>query len=154
MTINKTTVPQRLLELWFPLTIVLVLVGGLFPHSHQRPQARLVAAETDISAFVTALNMFKADTGYFPKMSDGLDALIIKPREANDHWKGPYILRNKVPLDPWKHPYVYVYPGKHNPDSFDVYSLGTNGAGGTEAIGNWFNQTNAYWINPTNHSTP
>ena len=28
-------------------------------------------------------------------------------------------------------------PGKHNTKGFDVYSLGQNGKGGDEAIGNW-----------------
>jgi len=105
MTINKTTVRQRLLDLLFILTTLVILVGILFPpHGSQRVEARLVAAETHISAFVTTLNMFKADTGNYPKTSEGLEALIVKPREAKDTWKGPYKQKTKVPLDPWKRP--------------------------------------------------
>lgn len=35
-------------------------------------------------------------------------------------------------------PYVYVSPGRNNPSSYDIYSLGTDGREGTEDdITNW-----------------
>jgi general secretion pathway protein G len=52
-------------------------------------------------------------------------------------WHGPYLDTNYPRKDPWGRPYVYECPGKHNPESFDLYSLGPNGKGGDEAIGNW-----------------
>ena len=42
-----------------------------------------------------------------------------------------------VPLDPWNHFYHYVYPGVHNPQSFDIYSLGPDGVLSADDIGNW-----------------
>jgi hypothetical protein len=33
--------------------------------------------------------------------------------------------------------YIYKYPGLRNTNGYDVYSLGPNGQGGNEAIGNW-----------------
>ena len=39
--------------------------------------------------------------------------------------------------DPWKRPYVYENPGKHNAASYDLYSRGKDGDGGNNAIGNW-----------------
>ena len=34
-----------------------------------------------------------------------------------------------MPLDPWGNPYQYACPGTHNPDSYDVWSLGPDGIG-------------------------
>jgi general secretion pathway protein G len=52
-------------------------------------------------------------------------------------WNGPY--REKaVPSDPWGRQYQYASPGRHNTDSYDVWSLGPDGADGTDDdIGNW-----------------
>jgi general secretion pathway protein G len=35
-----------------------------------------------------------------------------------------------VPLDPWRHPYVYTFPGVENQGSFDLYTLGKDGKPG------------------------
>ena len=37
-----------------------------------------------------------------------------------------------MPLDPWGRPFVYVAPGTHNPESYDLYTLGKDGAPGGE----------------------
>jgi len=40
--------------------------------------------------------------------------------------------------DPWTNPYLYSYPGKHNQNSYDLYSVGPDGKEGTDDdIGNW-----------------
>ena len=51
----------------------------------------------------------------------------------------PYFDPPKVPIDSWGHPYVYEFPGKHNPESYDLYSLGPDQKAGTDddiGIGN------------------
>ena len=43
-----------------------------------------------------------------------------------------------MPLDPWQRPYHYLYPGKHNPNVPDIWSLGPDGIDGTaDDIGSW-----------------
>jgi general secretion pathway protein G len=43
-----------------------------------------------------------------------------------------------VPKDPWGNDYVYECPGKNNPTSYDVSSMGPDGQlGGTDDITNW-----------------
>jgi general secretion pathway protein G len=50
---------------------------------------------------------------------------------AARNWRGPY-LKKAVPLDPYGRPYLYRSPGEANPDSYDLVSLGRDGApGGT-----------------------
>jgi general secretion pathway protein G len=127
-----------LVELLLVLTILGILAAIVIPNLAKRPQqAKEVAAKADIANFTTALDMFEVDNGYYPKGAEGLQSLMIKPREAKDTWRGPYLKKNKIPLDPWQRPYVYENPGRYNPASYDIYSRGQDGDGGKNAIGNW-----------------
>jgi len=127
-----------LVELLLVLTILAILASIVIPRLADRAeQARVIAAQTQVANLGTALSIFEVDNGYLPKGRDGLQSLVIKPREAQDTWKGPYLQKNKVPLDPWKRPYVYEIPGRHNPAGYDLYSNGKDGLGGTNVIGNW-----------------
>jgi len=127
-----------LVELLLVLTILAILAGIVIPRLAGRAeQARITAAQADIASLATALSMFEVDNGYYPKGSDGLQSLLIKPRDAENTWKGPYLQKDRVPLDPWKRPYVYEYPGRHNPTSYDLSSKGKDGQGGTNVIANW-----------------
>ena len=130
-----------LVELLLVLTILAILAGIVLPKfSGVGEKARISAAKTDIASFKTALAMFEVDQGYFPKGQNGLDALVNKPSGlgTTSHWH-KYLDADKVPLDPWGRAYVYQNPGRHNTDSYDVYSQGPPSAnGGTDAIiGNW-----------------
>ena len=127
-----------LVELLLVLTILAILAAVVVPNIIDRgEQARRTAAKVQIANFVSALSIFEVDNGYFPKGADGLQALMIRPREAQNTWKGPYLQLNRVPLDPWRQPYVYVIPGRHNPTSYDLYTNGKDAQGGTNTIGNW-----------------
>jgi general secretion pathway protein G len=99
-------------------------------------QARVTAAQSQISSFQLALDSFEVDSGFYPTSSQGLNALVQQPANATD-WRGPY-LRKSVPLDPWGNPYTYEYPGKRNPDGYDLMSMGPDGrVGGGDDITNW-----------------
>jgi general secretion pathway protein G len=129
-----------LVELLLVLTILAVLAAIVLPSLTSRSeQAKEAAAKTDIANFSTAIDMFEVDNGYYPKGAEALQSLMIKPRDAQSTWKGPYLKKNKIPLDPWKQPYFYEFPGKHNPQSYDLFSKGKDGSGGNNAIGNWIN---------------
>jgi general secretion pathway protein G len=88
-------------------------------------------AKTDISNLTTALGVYQADAGDYPP---SLDALVSNPGNVAK-WNGPYIQRG-IPLDPWGHPYNYVYPGAHNTNGFDLSSNG-DGHGNAEGLDNW-----------------
>ena len=125
------------------LLLVLVILGTLaaivlpkFTGTTER--ARRTQAQTQISTFKTALDMFETDNGYYPKGKSGLLDLIQQPREAQS-WHGPYLQNESgIPDDPWGHAYIYVCPGKHNPSSYDIISVGPDGREGTDDdITNW-----------------
>ena len=119
------------------LAFVLVAVlmpspGGIFNGSQEEVAKLFVTQEID-----PPLLKYKWDTGHYPTTQQGLMALIKEPAGITG-WKGPYRSKNTVPLDPWKNPYHYRYPGIHNPNSYDTWSSGTpKTEGHPEDIGNW-----------------
>ena len=116
------------------VTIIGILAGLVIPGLMTRSeQARLAAANTDVMGGIsTALNLYEVDSGTFPK---SLQDLVQEPADARN-WHGPYL--KSLPVDPWGNAYVYYYPGKHNPSSFDVLSVGRDGKEGTDDDkGNW-----------------
>lgn len=125
-----------LVEMLLVLVILAVLAAVVVPRFAGRgKQAKVTAAEAEISALETALDAFEIDNGYFPKSGD-LEALVTQPNNTPD-WKGPYIRRD-VPKDPWNNEYLYEYPGSHNVNGYDLSSFGPDGRpGGDDDIVNW-----------------
>lgn len=126
-----------LIELLLVLVILGVLAAIVVPKfSGRTEQARVTAAQSQIATFGTALDAFEVDNGYYPKGRNGLQELITAPRDAQS-WKGPY-LKSDIPMDPWGAPYTYECPGKNNPSSYDISSMGPDGRAGSEDdITNW-----------------
>jgi general secretion pathway protein G len=122
-----------LVEMLLVLVILATLAAIVYPKVMGRgKQARITAAQTQIASFKSALDAFEVDNGYFPKGRNGLMDLVIQPRDAVS-WHGPYM--DQIPQDPWKQDYIYECPGKHNPSSYDISSMGQ--PGDQMPIGNW-----------------
>jgi general secretion pathway protein G len=127
-----------LMEMIIVLTIIALLVAlamnTLAPVSDI---ARNQAASADISAFKTALYAYQLQCGSLPTQDQGLKALWEKPttEPVPDRWRA--VMSEDRPNDPWNHPYQYRFPGKHNPDSFDIFSYGPDGVENEKSIGNW-----------------
>jgi general secretion pathway protein G len=100
--------------------------------SSLRPPARITVAHEQISSFETALDAFRADNGFYPIGTNGLQDLIQQPPGATN-WHGPYA--NGIPKDPWDHDYLYECPGRHNSNSYDISSPGPPRA--NAPIANW-----------------
>ena len=126
-----------LVELLIVVTILGILVAMVVPRLAGRTeQARRARAAADVQGNIPlALDLFELDTGKYPTSEEGLNALRVQPPGAQN-WKGPYLKQG--PVDPWNRPYRYVYPGAKNPQDYDLFSLGPDGAEGTsDDIGNW-----------------
>jgi len=94
---------------------------------HGEANAKPVAAIAQVRGFRQALELYKADCGEYPTRDQGLAALVHDPGVAG--WRGPY-LQKDVPLDPWRHSYVY----DSSTDPPAVISYGADGRrGGTGA---------------------
>jgi general secretion pathway protein G len=121
-----------LVELLLVMTILAILAGIVLPKlSGRGEEARVAAAKTQISTLGTALGAYEVDNGNYPRGQSGLQALMVKPRDAMN-WHGPY-MEKEIPPDPWQHPYVYQCPGRHNPAGYDLYATGPDGT----VYGNW-----------------
>lgn len=110
------------------VTIIALFAALVAPRMIGRADAaRRTAARAQINSFMTALGAYKLDTGTYPTTEMGLNALRVKPENANQ-WAGPYLPQD-IPMDPWSRPYLYKYPGEHG-DEPDVISLGADGQPG------------------------
>jgi general secretion pathway protein G len=132
---RKSASGFTLVELLLVLVILGILAAIVIPKfSGRTEQAKEQAAVTQISNFKTALDGFEVDNGYYPKGKNGLQDLIVAPKDAQN-WKGPYIQSDTIPKDPWGNDYIYENPGRHNPSAYDLSSMGAPGA--DKVIGNW-----------------
>ncbi len=123
-----------LVEMLLVVTIIGILAALVIPRiAGTGERARITAAKADINGGIkSALGAYEVDNGSYPK---SLQDLLTQPSNARN-WHGPYL--DKMPLDPWGNPYVYYYPGKHNPTGYDLLSMGLDGKEGTDDdIGNW-----------------
>ncbi len=125
------------------VALILIVIGGgivaaTVPRFGSNPnEARQAATKQEISTLAGAIELFRADTGRYPTTQEGLAALWVQPAANGQSWHGPY-LAHGMWRDPWSNHYIYRYPGKHNSQSFDVFSTGPDGReGGGDDIGNW-----------------
>ena len=120
--------------------VILVILGSLVGIQIRSAQKKglVNSAKAQVGMFKTPLDMYQLDLGSYPSSSSGLEALRTAPGDVQDSkWQGPY-LEKAVPADPWGRQYQYANPGKHNTDGYDVWSLGPDGADGTDDdVGNW-----------------
>lgn len=138
---NANTKGFSLIEVLVVVVIISILAAVVVPRIMDEPdRARVVRAEQDIRALVTALNLYRLDNASYPSTEQGLDALVERPSGNPEprNWKaGGYL--DQLPLDPWGREYQYLHPGIHG--EIDVWSLGANGLSGGEGInaeiGNW-----------------
>jgi len=152
-----------LLEILVVLAIIGMLVGlAVTSLGNAFENAKKDVAKTFVSTQMqTALGVYRIDMGDYPSTAEGLQALMSPPASNPNVnlWRGPYIQGNALPLDPWKRPYMYQYPGTHSaattsntttgfPASatgvgnsaprYDVWSLGPSGIDGNpDNIGSW-----------------
>lgn len=121
------------------MVIIAILAALIVPRVMSRPdEARRIAARQDVASIAQALDLYKLDNGRYPTTEQGLAALVTKPETdpIPGNWKA---CLDRVPNDPWGHPYQYANPGQHG--EIDVWSLGADGKPGGEGndadIGNW-----------------
>lgn len=130
-----------LVEILLVVIILGVLVAMIAPNIMGRDDdARNAAARADIEANLSvALDLYELDNGQYPTTEQGLKALISEPSSSPQpkNWSGPYLKKKRAPKDPWGNEYVYVAPGSHNADSYDLSSTGKDGVESADDITNW-----------------
>ena len=119
-----------LLEMMVVLFILTLVATVVAPKILGRTdEARRTKAIADMKGIEQALNLYSMDCGGYPTTEQGLEALVHKPdRPPVPRAWNPDGYLQRLPSDPWGHPYVYVENGSR----FVLRSLGADGVEGGE----------------------
>lgn len=113
-----------LLEILVVLVILGLMASLVGPQVFkQLAGSKTKAAQLQIQELSAALDLYRLELGKYPSSEQGLDALITKPRNA-DNWNGPYLKKSVIRKDPWGNDYQYRSPGQYG--DFDLWSLGAD----------------------------
>ncbi|OZB17691.1 MAG: type II secretion system protein GspG [Marinobacter sp. 34-60-7] len=135
MKTQLTTATRRqqgftLIEIMVVMVILGLLVAIVAPNIMGRSdQARVTAAEAQLSNIANALDLYRLDNSQYPSTQQGLEALVNEPTGSPEprNWN-PEGYMKSVPQDPWGNDYQYVSPGTEGP--YDLYSYGADGQEG------------------------
>jgi len=131
-----------LLEIMLVVVIITLLLGAAIHNMGGNVEiARKARVQQDVSAIKVSLKTYWGFNGFYPTTEQGLKALVAQPTSEPRprQWTQSF---EQVPRDPWDNEYNYVCPGKHNPNSFDLFSSGPDRQAGTaDDIGNWDDTT-------------
>lgn len=127
-----------LLEIMVVVVIIGLLAAAVVPQLMGNvDRAAIGRAKQDVRQIENSLNLYRLDNFRYPSTTEGLEALVTNPGEANaPNWR--QVLKS-IPRDPWDQPYRYASPGQHG--DFDVFTYGADrqegGEGVNADIGNW-----------------
>ena len=127
---NGATSAQRLAPSAFTLVelmVVIVIIGLLAGAVTASVRSYLIrgkqsVAAMEIAKICQALDTYYSVTDKYPTTDVGLAVLAEKTDAFPDG------LLNKLPVDPWKNPYVYQLPGATTP--YEVVCYGADGQEG------------------------
>lgn len=109
----------------------LVVLLAIFLLRSPCSSAKLSQVNADFQSIHRALDMYKLIGGRYPTTAQGLKALIEKPLSDPVPAKWQQTMKME-PLDPWKSPYVYKFPGSKDPPNPELISKGPDGIEGNE----------------------
>ena len=127
-----------LLEIMLVVGIIVIILGVAVARlGNTTGIAKDMRVRADIQAVNTQLKLYESMNGFVPTTEQGLKALVVQPdtEPKPSRW---YQLFTEMPKDPWQNDYIYLSPGKKNPDTYDLYSAGPDRKPDT-ADDNWGN---------------
>ena len=126
---NRTTLPAfTLTEMMVVLAIIGLIAAIVGPRLFNRlDDAKRRTAHLQITQLVSAVDLYRIDTGRLPTREEGLDILIHPPTDGSE-WLGPYLAKDRIPPDPWGH--TYLFESDPVAARFTITSYGSDGAKG------------------------
>ncbi len=100
-------------------------------------QATILQAIGPDGLIAVNIKRFVLHTQRYPST---LRDLVERPIEMgpDEDWGGPFLVAERLLKDPWNQTYQYRAPGRHNPTSYDLWSIGPDGVSETgDDVGNW-----------------
>lgn len=113
-----------LLEIMLVVTIIALLMGAaIYKLAGNVEVSKRVRVQSDIQALNTQLKLYESLNGFFPTTEQGLQALVTQPTTEPRPARWTQLM-TEVSKDPYGTPYIYVCPGRKNPNGYDLYSAG------------------------------
>jgi general secretion pathway protein G len=122
-----------LIEILVVVVILGILGAIVVPNLMSRPDAtRVKAAEADVRALASALELYRLDNFQYPSSEQGLDALVQPPSGFPEpkNWNPDGYIK-KLPTDPWGSQYIYE---RRDTTAFILFSVGADGQEGGEGL--------------------
>ncbi len=115
-----------LLEIMLVVGIIVIILGvAVSKLGNTTGVAKDMRVRADIQAISTQLKLYESVNGFVPTTEQGLQALVTPP-ESDPKPTRWYQLFKELPQDPWSNNYIYISPGRKNPNGFDLYSAGAD----------------------------
>ena len=122
-----------LIELLVVMMILGLLAGIVGPQVMKYVgDSKSKTARIQIEDLSASLDLFLLDTGRYPTTEEGLQVLVAAD-QGIQNWSGPYLKKQRLPLDPWGNDYNYRYPGEHG--VYDLFTLGADNVIGGQGEG-------------------
>jgi len=113
-----------LLEIMLVVTIIALLMGAaIYRLAGNVEVSKHVKVQADIQAYNTQLKLYESLNGFFPTTEQGLQALVSPPTTEPRPTRWTQLMTD-ITKDPWGTPYIYLCPGRKNPNGYDLYSAG------------------------------
>jgi general secretion pathway protein G len=113
-----------LLEIMLVVMIIGLLLGtAIYKLKGNVEVSRGVAVAASLQSIRTQLKLYESMNGFPPTTEQGLQALVVQPGGEPRPTRWTQLL-DGVPKDPWGKDYVYISPGRKNPNGYDLYSSG------------------------------
>ncbi|MBA3882114.1 MAG: type II secretion system major pseudopilin GspG [Chthoniobacterales bacterium] len=113
-----------LLEIMLVVMIIGLLLGtAIYKLKGNVEVSRGVAVDSSLQSIRTQLKLYESLNGFPPTTEQGLGALVAQPQNEPRPARWTQLL-DGVPKDPWGKEFVYISPGRKNPNAYDLYSAG------------------------------
>ena len=137
--LNRTNNGFSLIELLVVMMVLGLLASIVGPQVMKHVgESKSKTARIQIEDLSASLDMFLLDIGRYPTSEEGLQVLV-SAAQGIQNWNGPYLKKQRLPMDPWGNNYVYRSPGEHG--AYDLYSLGfdntVGGEGESKDVNSW-----------------
>ncbi len=124
---------MTLIEIMVVLTLIGLLTAVLAANFFGMADSQKVKiAETQMETIKGRIDAYKLEYGRYPSTSEGLNALVSPPPNKKGRTPGAFLDNADLLADPWGNQLAYYQPGR-NGGSFEIVSLGGDGAPGGEA---------------------
>ena len=128
-----------ILEIMVVLLIISMLIGVVAANMDRIVgSSELQTTGVKVDSLKSHLFAYRSLAGSYPTQAQGLLALHQEPKDPKPKMWTQTVGKMEDLNDVWGRPFQYRHPGKRNPSSFDIWSMGPDGiSDNDDDIGNW-----------------